>query len=160
MTSTLATLNGLRRNRWTTRLLFVALIGAFLLALATRLGGSADASKRYLMPQDARMESSLGVRFTQAALVGDGGIIELRYVVLDTQKATTFQNNVQHPPVLYSDADRKNPLYRTALMKQGHNLRPGQSYYVLYLNNHNAVHKGGTLEIDSGGGKLVHVPVR
>lgn len=160
MTSLHATLDGLRRNRWTTRLTFLALILAFALALAVRLSGVADASKHYVMPQDARMESTLGVRFTQASLVGDGGIVELRYVVLDTQRATTFQNDVQHPPVIYSDTDRKDPLYRTALMKQGHNLRPGQSYYVLYLNNHAAVTRGGTIEIDYGGGKLAHVPVR
>ena len=75
------------------------------------------------MPDSARLESVLGVRFTQAALVGDGGLIELRYTVLDTEKATEFQSDTQHPPVIYSERNRSAPVYRTALMRQGHNLR-------------------------------------
>ncbi len=155
-----ARMAALRTNPWALRLLLVALVAVFLSALAFRLGGSADARGGYRVPQDARMESSLGIRFQQAALVADGGIIELRYTVLDTQKASTFQSDVKHPPVLYSQRDRKNAVYRTALMRQGHTLRPGQTYYILYQNNHGAVREGDKIEIDAGGGKLVDVPVR
>jgi len=89
-----------------------------------------------------------------------GGLIEVRYTVLDTQKASRFQNDTKHPPVIYNERDRSNAVYRTALMKQGHDLRPGQSYFILYENNHGVVHRGDTVEIDSGDGKLTSVPVR
>jgi hypothetical protein len=45
-------------------------------------------------------------------------------------------------------------------MRQGHELRPGQDYYILYLNNNHAVRPGETLEIDAGDQTLVKVPVR
>ncbi|MBM0229932.1 hypothetical protein [Micromonospora sp. ATA51] len=105
------------------------------------------------------MEATLGVRFTQAAVVGDGGLVELRYVVLDTQKASAFQNDTKHPPRLRNERSGKLA-WRAALMKQGHELRPGQSYYLLYLNNGGAIKRGDKIEITSGPRRLAHVPVR
>ena len=127
MTTRLTALRGWRESPWTMRALLLLLVAAFVLSLAWRFSaGPADAQRRYLVPENARMEASLGIRFTQAAVVADGGLVELRYTVLDTQRASAFQNNVKHPPVLYG-SDHSKPVYRTALMKQGHNLRPGLS---------------------------------
>jgi len=159
MTDRITAAARLRHNPWALRLLLIVLVVAFAVTLATR-AGSAHASRSYLVPQSATLESKLGIRFTQAAVVADGGLVELRYTVLDADKATTFQNDVHHPPVLKNSKRANNLLYRTALMKQGHNLRAGQSYYILYLNNHQAVVSGESLEIDAGGGRLVNVPVR
>jgi hypothetical protein len=151
----------LRTNPWVLRVLLVILALAFVSSLALRFGAStATADKHYRVPESARLESVLGVRFTQAALVGDGGLIELRYTVLDTEKATKFQSDTQHPPVIYSERDHSAPVYRTALMKQGHNLRPGQNYFILYQNNHGVVRRGDTVEIVAGAGRLASVPVR
>ena len=156
-----ARMAALRTNPWVLRVLLVILALAFVSSLALRFGAaSATADKHYRVPESARLESVLGVRFTQAALVGDGGLIELRYTVLDTEKATKFQSDTQHPPVIYSERDHSAPVYRTALMKQGHNLRPGQNYFILYQNNHDVVRRGDTVEIDAGPGHLTGVPVR
>ena len=122
-------------------------------------GRSAEARRRYAVPENASMEAKLGVRFVQAAVVADGGLVELRYTVLDAQKASAFQRRVHNPPTLHSEK-RSGTLYRTALMRQGHDLRPGQDYYILYLNNKGAVRPGETMEIDAGGQKLAKVPVR
>lgn len=158
MTSRMA---ALRTNPWVFRALLVILALAFVSSLALRFGASsATAGKGYRVPQSARLEALTGIRISQAALVGDGGLIEVRYTVLDTQKASRFQNDTKHPPVIYNERDRSNAVYRTALMKQGHDLRPGQSYFILYENNHGVVHRGDTVEIDSGDGKLTSVPVR
>jgi hypothetical protein len=160
MTDHLTALRGWRDNPWTMRVGLLLTAAALLVSLAWRFGsGPAEARKPYQVPQDARLEASLGIRFTEAAVVADGGLVELRYTVLDTQRASNFQNDVQHPPVIYGQ-DRRKPVYRTALMKQGHTLRPGQTYFILYENNSGAVHTGGTLEIDAGNSKLVNVPVR
>jgi hypothetical protein len=45
-------------------------------------------------------------------------------------------------------------------MRQGHDLRPGQTYYLLYLNNKGAVQRGDQVSIESNGRTLHHVPVR
>lgn len=138
----------------------VILLAALLVAvLAWRHAGGADARPPYRVPQSADLENALGVRFTQAAVVGDGGLVEIRYVVLDVQKASRFQSDVKHPPLLRSE--RRNAVaWRAALMRQGHQLRAGQDYFILYLNNHNAIRPGETIEIDAGSRRLQHLPVR
>jgi hypothetical protein len=142
------------------RIMIVLLALGLIAAVGWRFAGApADAKDRYAVPQDGKMESQLGVRFTQAAVVADGGIVEVRYTVLDTQRASAFQNDVKHPPLLKNEKNGKTA-WRTALMKQGHELRPGQTYYVLYLNNKNAIKRGDKIEISIGSRKLAHVPVR
>jgi hypothetical protein len=160
MTARISALAGLRHRHWAFRALVALLVAAFALAVVSRASGSAQAGNRYDVPHSSAMEAKLGIRVVQAAVVADGGLIELRYTVLDTGKATTFQNDVHHPPVLRDSKRPGQALYRTALMKQGHDLRPGQTYYILYMNNHNAVHSGETLQIDAGGVTLPGVPVR
>jgi hypothetical protein len=137
----------------------VLLILLFAAAMIGRLATGAAARDPYHVPQDGELESILGVRFTQAALVGDDGLVEISYTVLDTQRASKFQNDVKHPPVLRNERTGKTA-WRAALMKQGHELRPGQTYYILYLNNQNAIKRGDTLEIGTTARKLAHVPVR
>jgi hypothetical protein len=151
----------LRHNRWAFRALVAVLIAVCALTWTSALKASqAHAGKRYDVPHSSAMEAKLGIRVVQAAVVADGGLVELRYTVLDTGRATTFQNDVHHPPVLRGSKHQGTPLYRTALMKQGHDLRPGQTYYILYMNNRGAVHPGDTLEIDAAGVTLANVPVR
>jgi hypothetical protein len=154
-----ARLTRIAAGRGALRLLVVVLVLALAAAVAWRTSTQAQASRRYSVPQNAAMESKLGVRFVQAAVVADGGLVELRYTVLDAERASKFQRRVHHPPVLHSEK-RGAPVYRTALMRQGHELRPGQDYFILYLNNHRAIRSGETLEIDAGGQHLAKVPVR
>lgn len=135
------------------------LVLALVAVSIVRFGGYASARQGYTVPHDGQMEAALGIRFTQAAVVGDGGLVELRYVVLDAQKASAFQNDTKHPPRLRNERSGKLA-WRAALMKQGHELRPGQSYYLLYLNAEGAIKRGDTIEITSGQRKLAHVPVR
>jgi hypothetical protein len=141
------------------RALIALLALGLIAALVVRYGGSAFAKPHYTVPQDGKLENSLGVRFTQAAVVGDGGLVEIRYTVLDAQRASAFQNDVQHPPLLKNERTGKSA-WRTALMKQGHQLRPGQTYYVLYLNNQNAIRPGDQIAISTPSRTLSHVPVR
>ena len=75
------------------------------------------------------------------------------------KKGSAFQNDTKHPPRLKSERTGKIA-WRAALMKQGHELRPGQTYYILYLNNDSAIKRGDNLEIAAGQRRLIHVPVR
>jgi hypothetical protein len=45
-------------------------------------------------------------------------------------------------------------------MKQAHELRPGQTYYLLYLNSQGSIKRGDKIEIGAGKGRLAHVLVR
>jgi hypothetical protein len=146
-------------RRYAGKALIVLLAGSLVAAVTLKFVGSAEAAPHYAVPHDGQMEAALGIRFSQAAVVGDGGLVELRYIVLDTQKASAFQNDTKHPPTLRGERNGKIA-WRPALMKQGHELRPGQTYYMLYLNNAGAIKRGDTIEIDYGSHRLQHVPVR
>lgn len=153
-------LRGRLSGRTPFRVLVVGLAVALLGALAAQFGAGAFAARPYQVPTDPGVESELGIRVERVALVADTGIVEIRYTVLDNQKASRFQNDVHHPPTLRSEQHGGN-IYRTALMKQAHDLRPGQTYYVLYLNNGGAVHRGDTIELNTlGNHKLAHLPVQ
>jgi hypothetical protein len=104
------------------------------------------------------MEDALGVRFSRVAVVGDGGLLTVSYVVLDAEKATRFQSDSTHPPVLRSEA-REGSTRRVSLMKQGHNLRAGQTYYLVYENTAGALRPDEQVTIEDGALRLRHVPV-
>jgi hypothetical protein len=109
-------------------------------------------------PQNAAMEDQFGVRFSRVAVVGDGGLITLTYVVLDSEKASRFQSDTAHPPVLYSES-RHGSTRRISVMKQGHTLRAGQTYYLVYQNTDGALKRGERVTIVDGGARLKHAPV-
>jgi hypothetical protein len=92
------------------------------------------------------------------AVVGDGGLITLTYVVLDAEKATRFQAGTTDPPVLRSES-RTGGTSRVSLMRQGHNLRAGQTYYLVYQNTKGAVRAGEKVTVTKDGLTLAHVPV-
>ncbi|MHB1490017.1 MAG: hypothetical protein ACYCTH_05900 [Cellulomonas sp.] len=137
---------------------FVITVMVLLAALVIGNLVSSGARSAPPFPQSAAMEDRLGVRFSRVAVVGDGGLITLSYVVLDQEKATVFQSDVAHPPVLRSEA-RNASTTRVSLMKQGHTLRPGQTFYLVYENTAAALRPGEEVTIDIGGLTLPHVPV-
>lgn len=110
------------------------------------------------VPQNAAMETALGVRFSRVAVVGDGGLITVNYVVLDSEKATRFQADLAHAPVLFSEA-RDGSTKRVSLMKQGHDLRGGQTYYLVYENTAGALRPDELVTIRVGDLALRDVPV-
>ncbi|MDQ2749453.1 MAG: hypothetical protein M3Y44_07985 [Actinomycetota bacterium] len=109
-------------------------------------------------PSNSAMEAQLGIRFSRVSVVGDGGLITVTYVVLDSEKAARFQADVTHPPVLLSES-RNGATKRVALMKQGHALRAGQTYYLVYQNTRGALQHGERTTIVDGGLRLEHAPV-
>jgi hypothetical protein len=142
----------------------VLLVILALAALVTRNlvvnagSGSGAVTVHSVVPQNAQLENALGVRFNRVAVVGDGGLITVSYVVLDAQKATEFQSDIAHPPVLSSES-RKGSTRRVSLMRQGHNLRDGQTYYLVYQDTRAAIRSGEKVTISKGNLALAHVPV-
>lgn len=133
-----------------------------LIVLALVVGAAglrADAAHKRKMPTDALFESRTGVRVTRVALVGDGGLVDMRYVVLDTQKAKRWFGNTRRPPKL-NDRTEGESFYRVAAMRQGHELRAGQTYYLIYLNTDGAIDRGDVLDVAAAGDRLAKVPVR
>ena len=152
------TLAGPRRmTRKPLRWLVIAVL-TILVALIIGNVAQSRAQASGSMPQNAAMEKALGVRFSRVAVVADGGLVTVSYVVLDPEKASRFQLDGAHPPVLHSEA-RGLSTSRVSLMKQGHTLRAGQTYYLVYQNTRGALRPHEQVSIDAGALHLRHVPV-
>ena len=142
-------------------LLPTALLGAGL-SLGLGLGPSAGAAaaKHYAVPRNGKMENQLGVRVSALKLVGDGGIVQLDYVVLDSAKAQKFVDDVANPPKIEDSSHaKKGRAVRTAVMKQGHDLRSGQTYYIFYQNENSAIRRGDTATLTYDAFTIAGVPV-
>ncbi|MER7072967.1 hypothetical protein [Terrabacter sp. NPDC000476] len=136
--------------------LAVLVVAALALVGARSLRGGGDGERA--VPQSTEMETTLGVRFSRVAVVGDGGLVTLSYVVLDLDKASRFQADTKHPPLLRSEA-RAGSTQRVSIMRQGHINRAGATYYFVYQNTGGALRPGEDVTIETNGLRLEHVPV-
>ena len=109
-------------------------------------------------PHSAEMERATGVQFSRVAVVGDGGLVMVEYVVQDVEKATAFQADRAHVPTLTSEA-RSASTQRVSIMKPGHLIRAGQTYYFVYQNTGGAFRSGERMTITYLDHDLPHVPV-
>ena len=104
------------------------------------------------------MENALGVRFSRVAVVGDGGLLTVSYVVLDAERAPG--SSPTHPP---AGAAQRGARRRDAAgvhhASRGHNLRAGQTYYLVYENTAGALRADEQVTIEDGALRLRHVPV-
>ena len=124
---------------------------AVVRALGTRSGPDP-------FPQSTAMEQRTGVRFSRVVVVGDGGLLTVSYVVLDPEKATRFQADRDHPPLLRSEA-RPAKTQRASIMRAGHAMRAGQTYYLVYENTSGALRSGERVTLTYDGIALKHAPV-
>lgn len=144
------------RARSVLAVLAVLVVAVLGLLGARALRGGDDPGRP--VPHSAAMETALGVRLSRVAVVGDGGLVTVSYVVLDVDKASRFQADVKHPPVLRSEA-RDGSTNRVSVMRNGHTTHAGATYYFVYENIGGALRAGEEVTIEHGGLRLEHVPV-
>ncbi len=154
----------LSRPGWTHRLPLLQVVLGLVAALLVGYIVSAVGTDRGLaepgaaVPQSASMEAATGVRFSRVAVVGDGGLVMVEYVVLDVEKATAFQADRPHVPTLSSEA-REGSTQRVSIMKPGHLIRAGQTYYFVYQNTASAIRPGEMITVQYLSHELHHIPV-
>jgi len=146
------------RGRMLLNLALVVVLVTLAVILVARFGPQVGGRSSSTMPRSAELEAVTGVRISRVAVVGDGGLVTVFYVVLDPEKATRFQSDRDHPPKLTSEA-RDKSTQRTSIMRTGHTMRPGQTYYLVYDNTGGALQSGETMTLTYLGVSLPHVPV-
>jgi hypothetical protein len=149
-----------RRRRVRRGLLNIVLVVALAAAAGylLLLRPASAGTPTHAVPQSTAMEKLTGVRFSRVAVVGDGGLVTAFYVVVDSEKATAFQSDRDHPPKLTSE-ERTGGTQRASIMRAGHLMRAGQTYYLVYENTKGAIRPGEHVSISYGGVTLRHVPV-
>ena len=110
-----------------------------------------------VMPASPAIEEKYGVQFTFLAVTADGGLIDLRYRVVDAGKARSFGHYTETAPLLVSE-DTGLMVQTTAMGLHNHRVETGYTYYILYRNTASAIKSGSKVTIQVGDLKLEHVP--
>lgn len=152
-------------RRWTSaRSTAVLTITAVCLAVAAvflvrdPVGLLSSSAARTAMPTSASIEARWGVRFTQIGTSADGGMVDVRYVVLDVDKAAALGSTPQDTPVLVEEGS-KRIIFAVAMKAHAHDLHAGGRYYLLYRNTRGLLSSGSHVTITLAGDRLEHVTV-
>lgn len=100
-----------------------------------------------------------GVAVTRVAVTGDGGLVDLRYRVVDPTKANSLHDQATPPAVI----DEKTGLVVHQLfMDHSHSgtYHAGITYYLVFNNPRDWVHRGSRVTVLLGNAQLEHVVVR
>ena len=143
--------------------LIAAGIGALALWLPQRSNGQASADpppqwRRPAVSAPGLAERS-GVRLVRVAVTGGGGLLDLRYQVVDPNKALTV-HEARTPPAIIDEST--GLVLNRLLMGHAHQgqLKPAVSYYLVFENTGNWVHRGSQVTVLLGDAQVEHVVVK
>jgi hypothetical protein len=141
------------------------ILGALLIAgalLWQQRQGQAPASlaeRMAPMPVSSEIEAAYGVRIAQVATTADGGLVDLRYTVIDPDKAALMTESIEGLPKIVAGNGTLLD-QRGAGHRHGQNLEAGTTYFLLYTNTKNALRPGDRVVVRVGDLSLNDVPVR
>jgi hypothetical protein len=109
-------------------------------------------------PISPAIEAKWGVRVTQIGVSADGGLVDVRFVVLDPDRALAMLGDDKETniPVLVAE-DTGAVVHSAAMMPPKHTLVAGRMMYLLYRNTNGAIRRGAPVEFDFGDLHLEHV---
>ena len=131
----------------------LAAAGAFF---ALRVGAHAPAPGLGGLTASQAIEQRYGVRVKMVGSTADGGLVDLRFVAVDADKALAMMTNVAKLPVMVAE-DSGTLVNSTTLMIPPHNLIQGETYFLLYRNTQGSIRHGTPVTIKFGDLKLEHV---
>ena len=134
-----------------TVLIAAALVGSYIL-----LRSFQPAARSGEVPRNAAIEQRWGIRVTQIGVTADGGLLDFRYLVLDSDKALSMLEDVKTQPQLIAESSGDVLTARVSMTKQ-HDLRTGETYFVLFYNPQGQVKPGNSLGVKIGDLQLDHV---
>jgi hypothetical protein len=133
----------------------VAFAGLAAWMLVARPSGTTAAEQA---AKQAVFVEKTGVRPVHVAVTGGGGLIDLRYQVVDAEKATAA-HDPKRPPSLIDEASGK-PISQTWM---GHShtraFHAGTSYFELLINSRGRLERGSRVTLVFGAVRLEHVRV-
>jgi len=100
-----------------------------------------------------------GVKITQVAVTGGGGLVDLRYQVVDQERANALHDPATPPAVV---DERSGLVVHELLMSHSHAgpFKAGVTYYLVFNNPGNWVRHGSKVAVLLGNAQVEHVVVR
>ena len=144
------------------------LLGAVVAWMAYRANAPrpAEPGGAQSMPASLEIEERSGERFTQVGITTDGGMVDLRYQVLDPDKAMALMSmsmaeadaNPAAPKLIIEQDGTEIANSEVMSMKQ----LPEANYiqFILYANPRGLLKPGMQVTIVVGDLRLAHVPVQ
>jgi hypothetical protein len=106
----------------------------------------------------AHLAERSGVKITQVSVTGGGGLVDLRFQVIDPEQAAALHEATTPPAVV----DEKTGLVvHDLLMSHSHSgpFKAGITYYLIFNNPGNFVHRGSQVTVLLGDAQVEHVDV-
>lgn len=139
----------------------VALLAIIGLALAARVAFDDGEARRVVggpVPVSPAVEARWGVRVAQVGVSADGGIVDVRFVVLDPDRAVAMLGDDKKTNIPVLLAENNGGIVRSAaLMPPKHTLAAGRTMYMLYRNTRGAIRRGEPVTFVFGKLRLEHV---
>ena len=109
--------------------------------------------------QISALQNTWGIRLTNVVMTANGGLVDMRFQVVDPDKALGILDDDSYPVLI--DEASGTPMVRPT-NHGGHsgNFNAGRTYYFVYQNVNGLVKSGSQLTIRVGEVALEHVIVR
>jgi hypothetical protein len=138
--------------------------GAFEAWQNQRAAAAADRAAHMAMPTNPEIEQQWGIRVTLVQLLASGGLVEVRYEVLNTDRANRLHADTSLdtiPSILLEGSS--NQIKPRSLMfhyHHGDKGTEGRTYSIVYGNSGSILHRGSLVTVRMADGLLLqHVPV-
>jgi hypothetical protein len=116
------------------------------------------------MPTSAAIESQWGIRFTNLVLLADGGLVEMRYQVLDPSRSSRIHSgSMADLPKIKVEESGKLVTSQSLMFHfhHGETNAQGRTYSILYANAGGAIHLNSRVAIQLPDGlSLQHILVK
>jgi hypothetical protein len=111
------------------------------------------------MPRNPAIESTYGIRFSHVAVTAGGGMLDVRFLVLDSEKAQPVGHSPKTFPVIV-DQQTGRVISGLAMAMWPHNPKRGYQYFLIYRNDGGTVASGDKVSIKVGSSWLRGITVR
>lgn len=144
------------RNLW---LLLTVILGGLGALLGYRLWEAANPVRMVSQIPMPEIEEVYGIRFTQVAVTADGGLVDIRFQVIDPVKATAVFGLSDHALMLV-EQESGMPILGNTMASHGQTYEAGRTYWMLYYNTRGALKIGSVVTLVIGDYQVENVLVQ
>jgi len=130
----------------------LALMGSFLAVRAWNARGAPE------MAGAEKLEERWGIQITMLGVTADGGMLDLRYRMIDPTKVIDLQ---ELETGLRFIVEKNGYAFKASTaMRHRHEAQMGLIYGLLYFNENGMVHPGDLVTVQIGDVRVEHVPAQ
>jgi hypothetical protein len=141
----------------------IALLIAAAAAFAVAMGVRADSKPLPPVgatPVSPEIEAGYGLRLQRATMAVQGGLVDVRFTILDTVRAEPVIGHLSRERVKLVDETTGRVLDTRTMTPGDSNLKAGEGYYMLFRNSGGLLHRGSRIAVAIGKLRLGGVTVR